>query len=100
MEITQSEQVRELRLEEILDISSAQTLYADIKRLMNGDGELIIDGSAVSKIDTASMQVLIAAFAHAEVNERVIALRSPSEILTKSATLLGVGELIGLHCDK
>ncbi len=87
---------REVRLKETLDIAAVRDLHAELKVALDGGNSLSLDGSEVVRIDTASLQMLAAMFAHADRHERDIALRSPSETLVQTAALLGVNEYIGL----
>jgi anti-anti-sigma regulatory factor len=87
---------REIRLGETLDIAAVQSLHGELKAAMAGDDTLSVDGSQVTRVDTASLQVLAAMFVYADLHERDVVLRAPSQALVQAAALLGVNECFGL----
>lgn len=86
---------REIRLEEALDIGAVQALHAELKAAMAG-AALILDGSKVTRVDTASLQVLVAMFVYADLNKQNVRLQAPSQALVDTAKLLGISDYVEL----
>jgi len=83
-------------LDDTLGVSTVQCLHAELSFALDESESIVLDGSAVSQIDTAALQVLVGAFICAESRRCRVTLRSPSEVLLRSAKLLGIDKYIGL----
>ncbi|MEJ2565722.1 MAG: STAS domain-containing protein [Gammaproteobacteria bacterium] len=84
-------------LAETLDVSTVHTLYAELQAALDNGMPIVLNGSAVGRVDTAALQVLCSMFLHAGFNRCALEWRSTSEALVDSAKLLGVDKLIGLE---
>lgn len=87
---------QDVTLAESLDISTVRNLHAELKAALGGGDAVSLNGSAVERVDTAALQVLAAMFIDADGRQSRLELRSPSEALIRSASLLGIDEYIGL----
>jgi len=58
--------------------------------------ELVLDGSAVSRIDTAGIQLLVSLFLQCHRNETDVKWRSASDAIVRTAVALGVSEQLQL----
>jgi chemotaxis protein CheX len=86
-----------LHLPEALDLTRADALHGALQTRIAQDGLLRIDGSAVSQVSTACMQVLVAAAVTVRGRGRTFALVSPSSVLRDAAGDLGLAAVLGLE---
>lgn len=85
-----------LVLNPVLIINDAKELSQDFNQLLQNNGDISIDASAVEMIDTAILQLLLAVTNKAKVSKQKIQWLKPSESFTSSVTLLGLSEALGL----
>ena len=90
-------EVRKFNLAETLDIASVNNLYVDLRTLLDSGMPIILDGSAVSRADTAALQILVSMFMYAAAHQCKLEWHSPSAALVNVAALLGLDRHIGLN---
>lgn len=84
------------QLPESLEISRIGELTQQLSGLDGSSGGVVLDGSLVTRIDTAAMQLLLAFWRkHAESGGK-IRWHAPSEALRRAACLLGMDTVIGI----
>jgi anti-anti-sigma regulatory factor len=66
-----------------------------LKALLSNE-KIILDGKQVERIDAASLQLIYSFIEEARENGVDVAWRSPSEVLTHNAKLLGMEEALQL----
>lgn len=88
--------VLDIRLAETLDISITQELHSELRSALDSGVPVSLHGSAVERVDTAALQLLVAMFIYADGHKYRLEWQSPSEALIRSAALLGVDRHIGL----
>jgi ABC-type transporter Mla MlaB component len=89
--------MRTLKLPRELSIRTIEALRTELQGLLAGDDAIELDGGTVSRVDTASLQ-LLGAFA-VEIGRRGESLRwqSASPLLSSTARSLGLLALLGLE---
>ena len=87
----------EVNLAETLDISTVQALYAELRATLDKGTPIILYGTAVTHVDTSALQVLAAMFVYADEHQCELRLESPSDVLVKTAALLGLAAHIGIE---
>ncbi len=87
---------RSLRLGPALTISTAEALRAELLALVEGGGDVSIDGSAVESVDTAGMQVLVAFRRALQDGNRKLIWSGCSAALMDISGLLGLQAQIGV----
>lgn len=83
-------------LSNVQDISMVTELHKQVGELINAQ-DVVFDGSAVERIDAASLQLIACAFKQAEKYDNKVTWQGKSEALIKSAGLLGLTEALNLH---
>lgn len=58
--------------------------------------EIEINGSRITRIDTAFLQLLATFFNHANLDNRRLFWRDPSQVLTRSAGQLALADILNL----
>jgi anti-anti-sigma regulatory factor len=61
-----------------------------------GDSDVLVDGSAVERIDTAGLQMLVSFARHQAGRGKPLRWTAVSPELTRGSRLLGLGTLLGL----
>ncbi len=84
-----------IKLNDIQDISQASDLHQQIMALIN-ESDIVFDGGEVERIDAASLQLLTCVFKQAEKYGNRVSWQASSDILKKSAELLGLVEMLEL----
>lgn len=77
-------------------IEQAAALQAAVQARLDAPGPFILDASGVRSVDTAGLQLLVAAVAVAERSARPWELRAPTAPLLDVAALAGLAEPLGL----
>jgi len=97
MESIREDKTLNVSLAETLDISTVQSLHAELQAALEGGAPICLNASAVERVDTAALQVLAAMFIYAAEHQSKLEMHSPSEALVHSAMLLGMAGHIGLN---
>jgi ABC-type transporter Mla MlaB component len=84
------------QLSQELIINDVVTLKQNLLAELEKEGELVLDVSNVSKIDTASIQLLCALQKHLLTTQHAIAWHGESEAILRASATLGVREFLGL----
>ena len=79
-------------LPEILDISVAQSLKADILERVAAEGPLMIDASQVEKIGSAAIQIIHAAGLARAIRGRAMTVKDPSPAFIQGFTDIGFAQ--------
>jgi len=82
----------------VLDLASASWLRDEVLRVMSASPGLAveIDAGAVTQIDTANVQILLAARRELERQGGTLTVRSPSAAVLRVATRLGLAAALDL----
>lgn len=83
-------------LESVLSINTLNQLYDDFIVLSDHQGGVNIDASSVEKVDTASVQMILAFFRKKKQQSFSVQWLSPSEELINKISLLGLSEEMNL----
>lgn len=86
-----------LILESVLAIQNVGELYQQLLALLASHDCIELDASAVSSIDTAALQLLIALKKTAVLSGKDVVIDFPSEKFIEAADLLGVAEILGIE---
>src|SRR5262245_54389765 len=87
---------RVLALEGVCNIQQAAELKTRLVDALEKGSDLVIDGSAVEEVDTAVVQLLIAATAAARTRGRSLRWQSPSAALRRCAETIGLAAQLDL----
>ena len=85
-----------LILDSVLVINDAKSLMQKINQLVESNDDISIDASAVEMIDTAILQLLLAATIKIRSSENKINWINPSDKFISNASLLGLTESLGI----
>ena len=77
-------------------VADAGSLKAELAKLLDEEGDVALDVSAVQRIDTAGLQVLTAFVLDRMVLDRDVEWVGYAPALTAAATLLGVNSILKL----
>jgi anti-anti-sigma regulatory factor len=83
-------------LDETVVISGVMELREKLAAAVTSHDEVVIDGSAVEKIDGTGLQLLVALMKQAVSSNTAISWSSASDLLLDSAAQLGLIEILGL----
>lgn len=83
-------------LNPVLVINNAKLLSQDFTQLLQNNGDINIDASAVEMIDTATLQLLLAVTNKVRTSKHEVHWLNPSDIFISNVTLLGLSESLGL----
>lgn len=86
----------ELVLESNCGIAQAEALSTQLEEIFQKSATVIIDGSAVMRIDTAVLQLFGSFFTSMEQAGVAVSWKEPSEVLCHSADTLGLKSLLKL----
>lgn len=84
-----------LRIEADLTIHRVAALAPALLAALPGDGPLVLDMSAVARIDTAGIQLLLLLQREAQARGRSFALHAPGPAASELACFYGVQQLLG-----
>ncbi len=84
-----------LALPPILDLMAAEPLCRTLVRRSHAADPVLLDGAAVERVSTASLQVLLAAAADARARGVAFGLHNPSGALTEALADLGLPADLG-----
>lgn len=88
--------MKSLKLPSDLRIQSATMVRDRLLTALEGSGPLRLQGGAVERVDTAGVQLLVAAAAEAQRRGRDLRLVAPSAALADGLGGLGFAELFSL----
>ena len=86
-----------LQLGAALDIANAANLKAQLDSLLAQEGELLLDGASVERLDAAGLQLLASWFRHCDKHQRICRWSHSSAVLRESAAGLGLACVLQLH---
>ncbi|WNB77814.1 STAS domain-containing protein [Methylomonas koyamae] len=81
-------------LEPLSNIQGVASLHHTLVQMLNQYDALDIDASAVTSIDTSTLQLLVVLKCTAAGLQKVVAIDFPSEKFVEAAQLLGVSEML------
>ena len=84
-------------LDSVLNIQNVKGLYDELLSILNTDGVIEIDASAVSSIDTATLQLLIVFKQEAIKLHKEVSIDFPSDRFIEAAELLGLAEMLDVE---
>lgn len=73
-----------------MDLLAAEGLKADLVKLLQDDGNLVIDGSSVERLSTPCVEILVAADAAFTETQRTFEISNPSASLCEAMETLGL----------
>jgi len=79
-----------------LTIANAEALHEELEPLANGSADVVLNASAVSRADTAGLQVLYAFQQALKSHDASISWSSPSSVLIETAEQLGLKQHLAL----
>jgi len=85
-----------LRLEPSCTLRDALDMQFQLLSTDFGDSDVLLDGSAVERIDTAGLQMLVAFAKHHAVSGRRMQWTAASQELQRGSRMLGLDEALGL----
>lgn len=83
---------QKIELDSNIDITAIESLYGDFEKVLNSGGNVEIDAAKVERVDSSSLQLILAFQTAMSVHGCEIKWLSISENLEKTAELLGVRE--------
>lgn len=83
-----------LVLEPVLNIQNVTALHQQLMQLLNHHEAIDIDASAVTMIDTSSLQLLLVLKQAAVGLQKSISIDFPSDRFIEAAELLGIAEML------
>ncbi len=90
-------EVKMLTLPAELSITDIDTLYQDCMAILDSGANIEIDADAVTRVDTASLQLLCALQKHLHTIDHNIVWHGVSEALLTGAQQLGLAEFLALQ---
>jgi len=79
-----------------LTIANAEALHEELEALANGSADVVLNASAVSRADTAGLQILYAFQQALKSHDASISWSSPSSVLIETAEQLGLKQHLAL----
>lgn len=83
-------------LEPVQNIQTVAQLHQQLQRMLDECDKIDIDASAVTQIDTASLQLLLVLKLTAVKSQKEISIDFPSEKFMEAANLLGLSEMLSV----
>ena len=80
-----------------LDITWAESLQAELLRVLGQEGDVTIDGGAVERVCTPCIQLLAAAAASARGQSRTFRMTAPSPLLETAIRDLGLDAALAME---
>lgn len=89
----------DFKLPENLTIANVHGLHEELEALVStkGNDHINLQASAVSRADTAGVQLLLAFVNSAKEHKIELAWQDPSEKLLTAASVLGLQSALGIH---
>ncbi|WP_298723103.1 STAS domain-containing protein [uncultured Ferrovibrio sp.] len=88
--ITRSDDVTQLGLVASMDLRAAEPLLHSFHEIMAQGGKVVIDASAVDRLSTPCVQILLSAAQHMEQNGISFVIKSPSDSFVTAFDDLGL----------
>jgi ABC-type transporter Mla MlaB component len=85
-----------IHLESNLTIQNVVKLHEVFKASLSAFGQIEVDASAVSSIDTATLQLLVSLKQEADKSEKQVDIIQASPRFVESAKLLGLMEILNV----
>ncbi len=85
-----------IALNSVLDVRQVRRVHETLLPLVNDSAPLCIDGSQVTRVDTAALQLLAVFCRSARALARPLRWESASEEFRRAATLLNLEQELGL----
>jgi len=86
-----------LKLPTEIGIHNVHYIKAECDQLLALSGQVDLDASQVSRVDTAALQLLYALIKKLAEQDRTVVWLSPSETLRQAAASLGLVAMLGLR---
>lgn len=86
----------QITLEPVQNIQTVAQLHQDLRRMLDDCSRIDIDASAVTQIDTATMQLLLVLKLTAVKLQKEVHIDFPSEKFMEAAYLLGLSEMLSV----
>ncbi len=83
-------------LEPVQNIQTVSQLHQQLRRMLDECDKIDIDASAVTQIDTASLQLLLVLKLTAVKSQKEVSIDFPSEKFMEAANLLGLSEMLSV----
>jgi anti-anti-sigma regulatory factor len=83
--------------QDTLHISGVRDWHAELQKAVDNRGSMVLDGSRVERVDTASVQLLTALCLSLRAKGTAFTWKEPSAVLMDSARQLGLAESLGLE---
>jgi len=83
------------KIQAVQDISSVSAIHSELKALLSNE-KVVLDGEQVERIDAASLQLLYSFIEAARIAGIEVFWRSPSDVLSTNAKLLGMEDALQL----
>ncbi|MFK5913921.1 MAG: STAS domain-containing protein [Woeseiaceae bacterium] len=82
---------------EVLDISFAAKLHAQLKDEVKENSAVQFDTSNLTRIDASCLQVLASFMAYAKENEIKVQWQAPGEVILEASRITGLSEILELN---
>ena len=83
-------------LDENLDVSTISEFRSTMKKVVTRKAPYVLDGSAVTRVHTAALQVLLALITTIKSKDKSFRWESASEPLSSAAATLGLKKELGI----
>ena len=84
-----------ITLSGVVDISAAESVYGEFEEMLGKGGDITINSAELDRVDTAVMQIILAAKLSLEEHHSILIWESTSEAMENTARLLGANEVFG-----
>ena len=98
LEIQEASEPRTFRLIGEMDISNAETLAAMLERKAEGEGDITLDLSELTFIDSSGIRVLLRAMDRLDGKGRLV-LKSPTSSVRHVLSLMGLEDRGPIHVE-
>ncbi|MEL3889991.1 STAS domain-containing protein [Ferrovibrio sp. MS7] len=88
--IVKADDAVQLKLAATMDLRAAEPLLQTMQEAISAGGKLVVDASAVDRLSTPCVQVLIAALQQLEQNQAAFVIKSPSDAFVSAFDDLGL----------
>mgnify|MGYP001275688788 CR=1 FL=1 len=85
-----------VKLGEVCTLREAAALQSQLVAAVSPTDEVLVDGAAVSRIDAAALQLLVAFARREQAAGRRIVWQQPSAALVESSARLGLQQVLGI----
>ena len=82
---------------EVLDISFAAKLHAQLKDEVAENGAVQFDTSNLTRIDASCLQVLASFMTYAKENDIKVEWQEPGEVILEASRITGLSEILALN---